>query len=118
MKKLFLTSCIIVFLFLSFAYAGFFGSVKGNGILETKEWTLPPFEGLSVSGAWDVQVQCGKEQKVAISTDENLMSYIVIEIKKGILEIRTLKSINPKSKNEINISVKNLNPYLLPVLSI
>jgi len=107
-KRLLILSFGIVFLFSTCAFSGFFNSVKGSGTPATEERKLPEFNSVEVSGSWDVEIQCGKEQKVVITVDDNLMPLVITEVKDGTLKIYTDKNIRPKVDNEIKIFVKEL----------
>lgn len=94
--------------------------VKGNGKMVTEERTTGSYEGLSVSGWFDVELVDGEEGALTIRGEENLLEYIITEVKNGDLVIRVEKGfqIQPSSwKNGgsvlITVPVETINSVSL-----
>lgn len=65
--------------------------VKGSGNVIDKGMAISPFESIEVSSAFTVElIQSGKEF-VKIETDDNIMPYILVEVKGKNLRIRFKK---------------------------
>lgn len=83
--------------------------VKGNGEVVTVERSTGDYEGVSVSGWFDVDLVDGKEGTITIKGEENLLEYIITEVKDGKLSIKTKKGyyLSPSSwkNNGIYITV-------------
>jgi hypothetical protein len=61
--------------------------IAGNGIVKTQDRTISSFHAIKVSGGIDVELSQGKEQKLQVEADENLLSLIRTEVKDGVLNI-------------------------------
>ncbi len=82
--------------------------IKGNGNIVTIERNTSDYDGVAVSGWFDVELVEGSEGKLTLKGEENLLEYIVTEVKNGKLVIQVEKGINlnPSSwKNGIFITV-------------
>jgi hypothetical protein len=83
-------------------------TIKGNGNNVTIERSTGDYEGIAVSGWFDVDLVSGNEGDITLQGDENLLEYIITEVKDGKLVIKTEKGVNLKSsswKSEIRITV-------------
>jgi hypothetical protein len=83
-------------------------TIKGNGNNVTLERSTGDYEGIAVSGWFDVDLVSGNEGDITLQGDENLLEYIITEVKDGKLVIKTEKGVNLKSsswKSEIRITV-------------
>ena len=79
--------------------------VKGNGTIITKTRTVSDYDKIAVAGSFEVKLFKGKEGEISIKTDENLMEYIIIEVKNGDLKIKTKKGYNIRGSKTIIITV-------------
>jgi hypothetical protein len=88
-------------------------TIKGNGPQLTKEITTNSYEGISVTGAFFVNIIKGTEGKITIKAQENLMKYILIEVKNNELLIQTEKGFNlsysKNSRIEIIVPVQEIS---------
>jgi len=106
MKKLFITA-IILTLTLSVDAQSWWGNerVKGNGNVTTVTRSTGDYDGVSVGGFFDVILVKGKEGKVKIEGEDNLMEYIVTEVKDGTLKIKVEKGVNIKTTRRLTVTV-------------
>lgn len=79
--------------------------VKGNGKLTTESRTVTEFEKVGVAGSFDVLLVQGREGEITVEAEENLMQYIITEVKSGHLKIKTKKGISLRSTKGIKITV-------------
>ena len=79
--------------------------IKGDGNQTTITRNVSDFEKIGVSGSFDVELIKGAEGEITIKADANLMEYIVTEVKKGKLQIKTKKGIQIKQSKKIKITV-------------
>ncbi len=79
--------------------------VKGNGTIISETRNSSDYDKIGVGGSFDVELVKGKEGKITIKADENLMEYIVTEVKKGTLKIKAKKNYKLKPTNTIKITV-------------
>jgi len=85
--------------------AQFNKKITGNGNEITKTRTISDFDALGVAGSFDIILVQGNDNKVTIKADENLMEYIVTDVKNGSLKIKSKKGYNLKSRKTISITV-------------
>ncbi|QBA63770.1 head GIN domain-containing protein [Muriicola soli] len=105
MKKVQILCMMLIFANISCAQWG--KKVKGNGEVVTIERITGDYEGVSVGGWFDVELVSGKEGSVSIKGEENLLEYIITEVKDGRLVVKVEKGINlqPSSWKSGGISV-------------
>lgn len=112
MKKLSLLLCIGI---ISLSCSAQWGkTVKGNGNNVTIERNTGDYDGVSVSGWFDVDLVDGSEGTVILEGEENLLEYIITEVKNGKLVIKTEKGVNLKTSNwksgiRITVPVESIN---------
>ncbi len=91
MKKT--TSFLVALFMIATVQAQWGKKIKGNGNVVTEERTTGSYEGVSVSGWFDVELVDGKEGGLTIKGEENLLEYIITEVKEGDLVIRVEKGV-------------------------
>lgn len=97
MKKLLVTICIAI-TFITNAQSWWNSKkLKGNGKIITENRTIKEFDEVSIGGSFDVILTNGKEGELSIEGEENLLPYLVTEVKGGDLKI--------KFKNHTNITM-------------
>ncbi|HEA21223.1 hypothetical protein LCGC14_0789430 [marine sediment metagenome] len=106
MKKVAVLSLVVL---VTASCAGQWGKgVNGNGNSVSIERNVDEYDEISVSGWFDVDLVSGKEGALTIEGEENLLEYIITEVKNGKLVIKQEKGINLKpsiSKQGIRITV-------------
>ena len=105
-KKLFLTS-IILTLALSVNAQSWWKSkrVKGNGNVITETRSTSDYDGISVGGSFDVILVKGKEGKITLKGEENILPYIETEIKGNTLKIQFKKNVNVRTTRRLTVTV-------------
>jgi hypothetical protein len=78
--------------------------VKSN--ITTQERSIEDFDGVSVSGPFNVQINSSLDQKIVIEADEKIIDDIITEIKNGMLIIKSKKRIFKKSSLYSNINIQ------------
>ncbi|WP_291871223.1 head GIN domain-containing protein [Maribacter sp.] len=94
MKKIAILSLSI--LMCSSCIAQWGKSIKGNGNVTTTNRTTEDYDAVSVSGWFDVVLVDGTEGKITIKGEENLLEYIITEVKDNKLVIKVEKGVNLK----------------------
>ena len=102
MKKSILLTALLFCI--SFSYAGD-KSIKGNGNMTTITRTTSNYDGISCAGQFDYILVAGTEGKITIEGEENLLDYIVTEVKNNKLVIKTQNHINLKPSNNKTIKI-------------
>lgn len=91
--------------------------VKGNRNVVTDERKTPDYDQVDVAGALDVELFSGSEGNITIKAEENLLEYIITEVKENrlVIKIKDGYSLSPSTHNSILITVplKILNKYHL-----
>lgn len=105
-KQLALTLAILA---TSFAQAQWSskGKITGNGNVITQQKTTASYDGIAVTGFFDVVLVEGKEGNITIKGEENLLEYINISVENNQLKIASEKNkyISPSKGKEIIITV-------------
>ncbi len=82
--------------------------IKGNGNTVSIDRSVGEYDGIAVSGWFDVDLVNGKEGELILEGEENLLKYIITEVENGKLVIKTEKGVNLKPsswKDGIRITV-------------
>ena len=91
--------------------------IKGNGNITTVTRTTSDYDGISCAGNFDYVLVAGTEGKITIEGEENLLKYIITEVKGDKLVVKTENNVNLKpSANKsilITIPFKDINNIAL-----
>lgn len=100
-----ITVFILSILFTSLTFAQ--KNIKGNGNIITIERTTSDYDRIKCAGFMDFILVKGKEGQITIEGDENLLEYIITEVKNNKLIVKTKNSINlkPTHRNSIIITI-------------
>ncbi|NNE78119.1 MAG: DUF2807 domain-containing protein [Pricia sp.] len=87
--------------------------IKGNGNEVTIQRSVGDYDGVSVSGWFDVDLVAGREGELQLKGEENLLEYIITEVQNGKLVIKVKKGVNLKPSNwkegiSITVPVENI----------
>ncbi|MCG2459571.1 DUF2807 domain-containing protein [Flavobacteriaceae bacterium F89] len=104
MKKIQLLG--LALLFTAATHAQWSKKINGNGNVVTIDRTTADYDALEVSGSFDVELVVGKEGKLSLTGEENLLQYIVTEVKNGNLIIKTEKGIYISPSHNKGISLR------------
>tara|TARA_R110002072_G_scaffold209451_3_gene366971 strand:+ start:2645 stop:3373 length:729 start_codon:yes stop_codon:yes gene_type:complete len=106
MKKLIITSIILTLSFSVNAQSWWNSKkVRGNGNITTETRKTSDYDGVSVGGNFDVELVKGKEGKITLEGEENLLKYIEVEVKRGILKIQVEKGVNIRTTRKLVVTV-------------
>lgn len=98
-------SLIVAVLFLTNCDAQKYGRIKGDGNVVNDSREVGNFDNMSVSGSFDVDLVKGKEGKIDISIEKNLLPYLITEVDNGELKIKWKKGTNISSKRGVRLTV-------------
>lgn len=85
--------------------------IAGSGLIVTEARGVSGFDGITVSGTGLVIVEQAGYESLHITTDDNLLRYIVTDVRGGTLEIGTRShvSIAPSDGIVYHLTVRRLN---------
>ncbi len=106
--KLQLTIFLISLLFTTSCFVNVTG-VDGNGNIIEKSVPVNGFNSLDISGSFDIILKQGNSESVTIRGDENLMEYIITDVKSGRLEIGSERNLDPTGDIEITVTFTELS---------
>ncbi len=87
------------------SYAQFGKSVKGNGNVTTITRSTGSYDSVGCSGFMDFVLVQGTEGNIKIEGEENLLKYIVTEVKNNNLVVKVKKKINLRSSRNKTIKI-------------
>lgn len=79
--------------------------IKGNGNMTTETRTTSNYDGIKCAGSFDYKLVSGTEGKITIKGEENLLEYIITEVKDNNLIIKTKKGASLSSSNKKGIII-------------
>ncbi|OSY89118.1 hypothetical protein WH52_00205 [Tenacibaculum holothuriorum] len=79
--------------------------VRGNGNVTTITRTVDNFDKVSVGGSFDVDLVDGKEGKITLEGEENILPYIETEVKRGTLKIKFKENTNVRTTRKLLVTV-------------
>ena len=104
MKKI--TSRLVLIMLSSQLSAQMFSKkIKGNGDITTTNRTVANYDKIGIGGAFHVTLLKGKEGAITIKAQENLLPYIITEVKNGELNIKTKDGYQIQSNKKIEITI-------------
>ena len=106
MKKLFINFLLFLTLFIQVQFS--FAQIRGNGNIITKEIKVTPFEKIHINFPVKVIIDANSDYALTITTDENILSEIVLKNANKKLEILQDKWIQPTKMVDIKIGIKGL----------
>ncbi|MEJ1222251.1 head GIN domain-containing protein [Sediminicola sp. 1XM1-17] len=84
----------ISMLCMTFTSAQWGKKIKGNGNVITENRDTGSYDAIHVAGFFDVELIDGKEGKLTLKGEENLLKHIITEVKDGKLVIKVEKGLN------------------------
>ena len=105
MKKL--TLVAVAILFVSSANAQWWGGkkIKGNGNMTKITRTTSDYDGIKCAGSFDYILVAGNEGKITIEGEENLLEYIITEVKDGQLKVKTKNNVSLRTSYNKTIKI-------------
>ncbi|WP_298419561.1 head GIN domain-containing protein [uncultured Kordia sp.] len=92
---------IALFLATTVSHADGWGKkkIKGNGNMTTITRTTSDYDVVAVAGSFDVELVSGREGKITLEGESNLLEYVMTEVDNGKLKIKTKKGYNLRVSN-------------------
>ncbi len=83
--------------------------VVGSGRVITAAPTVEVFNEVRFVGAFRVQVAVGGAPSLSITTDDNIMPFVVTSVEDGTLVIRLTEKVKPSDANDVKIRAESLS---------
>jgi hypothetical protein len=80
-------------------------TIAGNGNIQSQERTTGNFTGITCSGTFHVILTQGNENKLKVETDENILPYVITEVRGNELDLRTKKGVTVRPTHSINVYI-------------
>ncbi len=105
MKKIILS--VICAAFLTGITANAQEKINGNGKVVTETRTTSEYDAIKISGFFDVDLVSGKEGKIIIKGEQNILSAIIVEVEGNALKIHAKKGTNlrPSTGQKVELIV-------------
>jgi hypothetical protein len=68
--------------------------ISGNGNVITEKRNLQEIHAVKNSGSIDVEIRSGENYEVSVEDDENILPYIITEVRGGVLNIHYKEGMN------------------------
>jgi hypothetical protein len=109
MKKGMLAIAAIITFTIS-AYCSNEEHIKGNGKVITEKRSLSSFEKISTAGSIEIELIQGNNESAEVTADENILPYIITEVKDNSLQIHVKDKVNVSAtKLKIVVNFKNIS---------
>ncbi len=81
--------------------------IKGNGNVVTIERTTDDYDGISVSGFYEVELVDGQEGNLTLKGEDNILEYLETEVKGNTLHIKSMdnKNLSPSHGEGVFITI-------------
>jgi len=106
-KKVLLTSLILTITFAVNSQSWFGNSkkIKGDGNVVTVTRSTSGYEGVSIGGSFDVVLVKGKEGKITLEGEENILPFIETEVSDGLLKVKFKNNTNISTTKKLTVTV-------------
>lgn len=107
MKKTIISPIVITILAAYFLSGCTYKTGSGDIVTETR--TIASFNGVSVSGDFNVDIKTGEKQDVVVEADDNLIKNIQTDVVNGTLRIKTTDRNLRNAHLNVHISVPSID---------
>lgn len=106
MKRIvYITGISLAAMILSACEGVFNKTVHGSGDILSMEVELPSFDGVSITGTCNVNVQIGESQSVEFFAQSQILDVLNYEVEDGILEIGIKRGYSVNTSKEIRAEI-------------
>lgn len=85
-----------------------FSGVRGSGVAKVEKREVSGFKKIDTSGIINLEVTAQKDFSIEVETDDNLLQYVITEVKGDTLKIYTKQNISPRNKIHVVIAMPDL----------
>ncbi|MFO8129605.1 MAG: head GIN domain-containing protein [Bacteroidales bacterium] len=104
------TALFTMIMMISFILSGcvIADNIPGDGNVVSEDRNVSGFDEIEVGGAYHVYLTLGNKETLKIEAEENLMEYIITEVRGGTLKIYNKKGLEPTKDMDVFISLTDL----------
>lgn len=88
---------LVILLSTTIGFSQTWKKISGNGNMKTETRTTGEYEGINCAGPFDYVLVKGNEGNIKIEGEENLLKYVITEVKNNELIVKTENGINLKT---------------------
>ncbi|MBL4594667.1 MAG: DUF2807 domain-containing protein [Flavobacteriales bacterium] len=96
---------IFLLIVIAFALNSCINTIDGNGEVIKEQREVSSFNKIDISGAYEVLINQGDEERLELEVDENLLEYIETEIKNNTLYISSKQAIGNATSLKLYITI-------------
>jgi hypothetical protein len=93
----------------AYTHSQSFVTTKGTGMATERSFNVSDFNGIDVSGGFDVILLQGNTESVTITAQENLFEHIKVKVDNGTLKIYTRNNIWATKPMKARVTFKSIN---------
>ncbi len=82
--------------------------IKGNGIIETRSYTVGNLQTIKINLYADISIDTSIKEEIIITTDTNIFDLVDKEVVDGVLKLEQIEWIQPSKRPKIIIGAPNL----------
>lgn len=86
---------------------GGIGSVRGSGDVESRDFDVSDFNGIDISGNYEVIWQQGTSYSLTIEMQENLFDYLDVTVRGNTLRINSSRSFNTTNATRPRVYIES-----------
>ncbi|HEY8657648.1 MAG TPA: head GIN domain-containing protein [Hanamia sp.] len=87
--------------------------ISGNGDVRDEKRNIPNIRTVKTSGSIDVEIKSGDSYSLSVEDDENLLPYLVTEVKDGVLNIHYKNGYNINNAHaKVYVSAPSLDKII------
>lgn len=89
-------------------------SIHGSGVSKTETRTITDFKKVEVNGSCDVSLSVGGETSLSLTADDNLLEYVVTEVRDGKLVVEMKSgSYSPQVHMKVTATTPGLDAVVI-----
>uniref|UniRef100_UPI0040487694 head GIN domain-containing protein n=1 Tax=Polaribacter sp. TaxID=1920175 RepID=UPI0040487694 len=107
MKKM-IISCLILTISYSAQAQNWWGNsktVRGNGKVVTETRKTSDYDGISIGGSFDVVLVKGKEGKITLKGESNILDYIETEVSGSTLKVKYKSNVDIRTTRKLIVTI-------------
>lgn len=86
----------------------FVSKIDGSAVAASEVRNAHDFTGVEVGGVFQVEIVTGKQFRLEVQADDNLLQYVKTEVHDGVLKIETTEKINSHTQMRIRVVAPNI----------